>query len=151
MKTIPVEQMSAVPMLLVFELLTALILLTVGMWIVNKKMKVNNRKKLIASGLVGALTGIAMMGVFFAVHVNVTDTNDSKLRAAVTSSGEKLNDDQISKLEKEGVVSVDDNKTIAFSDEGTGYNLTILDSSANQKAQTEQEKKQKQQIKDNNY
>lgn len=139
------------PMLLIFELLTALILLTVGMWIVNKKLRANNRKTLLASGLVGVLTAVAMMGVFCAVTAHVAETNDSKLRAAVITLAEHLNDDQISNLKKEGVVTVDDNKTIAFSDEGTGYNLTVLDSSANQKSQIEQEKKQQQQIKDNNY
>lgn len=151
MKTIPVEQISAMPMLIVFELLTAIILLTVGMLLVTKKITANNRKKVIASSIVGVLTGVVMAGVLFAVNAHVANTNDSNLRAAVTTSGENLNDDQISQLKKEGVVTIDDNKVIAFSDEGTGYKLTVLDSSANNKAQTEEEKKREQQIKDNDF
>lgn len=151
MKTIPVEQINAMPALLVFEILTALILLTVGILLVNKKMKTNNRKKLVVSGLVGVLTGLVMVGVFFAVTANVADANETKLREAVTSSGENLNDEQISKLKKEGALVIDENKMAAFSDEGNGYNLTILDLSANKKAQTEEEKKRDQQIKDNDF
>lgn len=151
MKTIPVEQISMMPMLAVYEFLTVLILFTVGILLVNKFMKKNNRKKLIASSLVGILTAVAMIGVFFVMTNYVASTNHSNLRSAVTASGEKLNDQQIGDLEREGVVTIDDNKTIAFSDEGNGYNLTVLDSTANQKAQTEQEKKQQQQMKDNNY
>lgn len=151
MKTIPVEQISAMPMLLVFVLLTALILITAGMWLVNKKMKGDEKKKLLASALVGVLTGLAMLGVVFAVTAHVENTNDSNLRAAVTTSGEKLNEDQISQLKKEGVVTLDENKTIAYSDEANGYNLIVLDSSANNQAQTEEEKKLEQQIKDNDF
>lgn len=151
MKTIPVEQISAMPMLLVFVLLTALILITAGMWLVNKKMKGSEKKKLLASALVGVLTGVAMLGVVFTVNAHVENTNDSNLRAAVTTSGEKLNDEQISQLKKEGVVTLDENKTIAYSDEANGYNLIVLDSSANDKAQTEEEKKLEQQIKDNDF
>lgn len=151
MKTIPVEHISAMPVLIVFVLLTALVLITAGMWLVNKKMKGNEKKKLLASALVGALTGLAMLGVVFAVNAHVENTNDSNLRAAVTTSGEKLNDDQISQLKKEGVVTLDENKTIAYSDEANGYNLIVLDSSANNQAQTEEEKKLEQKIKDNDF
>jgi hypothetical protein len=151
MKTIPVEQINAMPALIVFEILTALILLTVGILMVNKKMKINDRKKLVASGMVGVLTGLVMVGVFFGVTATVSSMNEAKLHDAVTSAGENFNDEQITKLSKEGVLVVNDNKMVSFSDEGKGYNLTVLDLSANQKEQTDEEKKREQQIKDNDF
>lgn len=151
MKTIPVEQINAMPALVLFEILTALILLTVGLLIVNRKMKINDRKKLVASGMVGILTGLVMVGVFFGVTATVTGMNETKLHEAVTSAGENFNDEQISKLSKEGVLVVNDNKMVSFSDEGNGYNLTVLDLSANKKEQTDEDKKREQQIKDNDF
>lgn len=150
MKTIPVEQMSAMPMLLVFEILTALIVFTVGILIVHKKVQ-DKKKTLWASAGVGLIAGAAMVAVFIGMSAHVASTNEDNLRAAVTESGQNLNEEQITALKDQGFVTLEDDKSISFSDEGNGYNLTVFDDSENTATQTEVEKKMDQQIKDNDF
>lgn len=151
MKTIPVEQISAMPLLLILEIIAALIVLTGGMLIVNKTLKQNNTKKLLASGLVGLVAGAAMVGILFGMNAHVANTNEENLRAAVTESGQNLTDEQFAQLETQNVVTVDEDKTIVLQDEGTGYSLTVLDTSDNNETQTEEEKEREKQIKENDF
>lgn len=150
MKTIPVEQMSAMPMLLVFEILTALIVFTVGILIVHKKVQ-DKKKTLWTSAGVGLLAGAAMVAVFIGMSAHVATTNDENLRAAITESGQNLNEEQITALKNQGFVTLEDDKSISFSDEGNGHALTVFDDSENTATQTEVEKKMDQQIKDNDF
>lgn len=151
MKTIPVEQISAMPLLLILEIIAAIIVLTGGMLIVNKTLKQNNTKKLLASGLVGLVAGAAMVGILFGMNAHVANTNEENLRAAVTESGQNLTDEQFAQLETQNVVTVDEDKTIVLQDEGTGYSLTVLDTSDNNATQTEEEKEREKQIKENDF
>jgi hypothetical protein len=151
MKTIPVEQISTMPMLVIFELLTALITLTVGMVIVNRVMKKNTRKKLVFSGLVGVITGAAMLGVFFGVSHHVESTNISNLRAAVAESGEKITEEQFSTLKSEEAINLAEDKFMSFTDDGKDSSLTILDLSENEKTQSQEDKDRQKQIEDNDF
>jgi hypothetical protein len=151
MKTIPVDHMSTMPMLLVFELITALIILTVGIVLVNKLLQNDRKKLLFASGLVGLVAGAAMVGVFFGVDSHVSSTNDANFRAAVTESAQNLNEEQIVALQQQGFITLDEDKSVSYSDEGNGYNLTVFDASENTEAQTELEEKRDQQLKDNDF
>lgn len=151
MKTIPVEQISAMPLLLILEIIVSLIVLTGGMLIVNKTIKQNNTKKLLASGLIGLVAGAAMVGVLFGMNSHVANTNEDNLRAAVTESGQNLTDAQFAQLQTQNVVTLDEDKTVVLQDEGTGYSLTVLDTSDNDATQTEEDKQREQQLKENDF
>lgn len=151
MKTFPVEQIDALPLLLLFGAITAVIILTVGLLVVNKKISENGRKKVIASSLVGVLAGIAIIGVALTVDAYADNVNKTNLRAAVTESGETLTDEQISQLKEAGVATINEDKTVVFSDEGKTYTLIVNDHSENAKAQAEDDEARKKQILENDF
>ena len=151
MKTIPVDQISAMPLLLVFEILTAVIIFTVGILLVNKFLKQDHKKTLMGSILVGVIASTAMVGVFLAMDSHVNSTNEENIRAALTQEGETLTDEQITTLKNDTVVDVNADKKIVLTDEGSTYNVIIYDDSENAKTQIEEDKAKNKQIKENDF
>lgn len=153
MLTIPVDVVSPMPMLLILELITALIIFTAGILFISKhSMFQNNKKKsMIAGVMLGVVAAAAMFGVYKGVETNVANTNETNLRTAVSSTSETFNENQINELITNGVTTLENSKIVIFTEDGAYGDLTIFDDEENAAAQAEAEKLNEQKMKENDY